>query len=164
MVHIFTTLTLCNGIPCSCNFGQPFHPRKSRLELCLGNISHYNSLFHHTGVEMGNEELHWYQLLPFSVYHLEMRPNFWFQTFQEANSAWWETYSRDNQIQPTVLWPEWAMGHKVRRDASKLIFLIYGSIKLNIKVSGWLYQSKIHMAHFVYQENYQSIPFWLWFR
>ena len=55
-------------------------------------------------------------------------------------------------------------GHKVRRDASKLIFLIHGSIKLNIKVSGWLYQSKIHMPHFVYQENYESIPLWLWFR
>ena len=52
------------------------------------------------------------------------------------------TKSRENQ------------GYKVRRDTLKLISLIHGSNKPNIEVSGWLYQTKLHIT----QQNYQSIP------
>ena len=33
-----------------------------------------------------------------------------------------------------------------------------GSTKPNTEVSGWPYQTKNHITHNVYQENYQSIP------
>ena len=45
-----------------------------------------------------------------------------------------------------------------RRNTLKLIFLIYGSAKPNIEVSGWLYQTKINLTHTAYQENYQNTP------
>ena len=32
-----------------------------------------------------------------------------------------------------------------------------GSTKPNTEVSGWPYQTKNHITHIVYQENYQSI-------
>ena len=40
----------------------------------------------------------------------------------------------------------------------KLIVQIYGSIKPNIEVSGWLHQTKIPITLIVYQESYQCIP------
>ena len=49
-------------------------------------------------------------------------------------------------------------GHKARSDTSKLIFFTYRSNKPNIKFSGRLYQTKIHITHVVSQGNYQSIP------
>ena len=37
---------------------------------------------------------------------------------------------------------QWRQSHKVRRDTLKLIFLIFGSTKPNMEVSGWLYKTK----------------------
>ena len=43
-------------------------------------------------------------------------------------------------------------------DSLKLIILIYGSTKPNMRVGGWLYWTKIHITQIFYQETYQSIP------
>ena len=40
----------------------------------------------------------------------------------------------------------------VRRDTLKRIFLVYWRTKPNIKVSNWLYQTKMHITHIVHQE------------
>ena len=46
----------------------------------------------------------------------------------------------------------------VRKHTRISDFLIFLSTKPKIKVSDWLFQSKIHITHIVYQENYQNIP------
>ena len=52
-----------------------------------------------------------------------------------------------------------AQGHKVRRyTLIETDFLDIWKYQPNIEVCGWPYQTKIHITHIVYQENYQSIP------